>query len=75
MTPGAFGGNERMTLDSGAARPFYGALFGWETEDYPSEGINYVMVKLGDSERLLIDPQGTARPRALSGRRDRRWAA
>jgi predicted enzyme related to lactoylglutathione lyase len=33
MTPGAFGGNERMTPHSGAARPFYGALFGWETED------------------------------------------
>jgi predicted enzyme related to lactoylglutathione lyase len=47
MTPGAFGGNERMTLDSGAARPFYGALFGWETEDYPSEGMKYVMVKVG----------------------------
>ena len=47
MTPGAFGGNERMTLDGGAARPFYGALFGWETEDYPSEGMKYVMVKVG----------------------------
>ena len=36
-----------MTTDVAAARSFYGALFGWETEDYPGEGMNYVMVKVG----------------------------
>ena len=35
-----------MTTDVAAARPFYGALFGWETEDYPSEGMQYVLVKV-----------------------------
>lgn len=47
MQHGAFGWNELMTTDVGAARRFYGALFGWETEDYPVEGTNYVMVKVG----------------------------
>ena len=47
MKHGAFGWNELMTSDVAAARRFYGALFGWETEDYPGEGMNYVMVKVG----------------------------
>ena len=47
MKPGAFGWTELMTADVAAARRFYGALFGWETEDYPSEGMKYVMVKVG----------------------------
>ena len=47
MKQGAFGWNELMTTDITAARSFYGALFGWETEDYPGEGMNYVLVKVG----------------------------
>ena len=47
MKHGAFGWNELMTTDVEAARSFYSALFGWETEDYPVEGMNYVLVKVG----------------------------
>lgn len=47
MKHGAFGWNELMTPDVAAARRFYGALFGWETEDHPGEGMRYVMVKVG----------------------------
>ncbi|MBK8751425.1 MAG: VOC family protein [Candidatus Competibacteraceae bacterium] len=46
MKHGAFGWNELMTTDATAARSFYSALFGWETEDYPG-GNGYVMVKVG----------------------------
>jgi hypothetical protein len=36
-----------MTADVGAAkRSFYGALFGWETEDYPGGG-GYVLIRVG----------------------------
>lgn len=44
---GAFSWNELMTTDVAAARQFYGELFGWETEDYPGEGMNYVLIKVG----------------------------
>jgi predicted enzyme related to lactoylglutathione lyase len=50
MKHGAFGWNELMTTDVAAARRFYGALFGWETEDYPVEGMNYVLIKVGGEE-------------------------
>ncbi len=46
MKPGAFSWNELMTTDVAAAKQFYGALFGWETEDYEG-GSGYVMVKVG----------------------------
>ncbi len=67
MTPGAFGGNELMTPDSGAARPFYGALFGWETEDSPGEGTNDVPVKVGGAavgEMMAVPPECAGRPPA-----------
>ena len=47
MKHGAFSWNELMTPDVEAARSFYGALFGWKTEDYPGQGMNYVMVQVG----------------------------
>ena len=47
MTHGTLSWNELMTTDVAAARHFYGALFGWETEDYPGEEMNYVLVKVG----------------------------
>jgi predicted enzyme related to lactoylglutathione lyase len=47
LQSGAFGWNELMTTDVAAARRFYGALFGWETEDYPGEGASYTLVKVG----------------------------
>jgi len=56
MKHGAFGWNELMTTDVAAARRFYGALFGWETEDYPVEGMNYSrsqMKKYFSENRML----------------------
>ncbi len=44
MKPGALSWNELMTTDVAATRQFYGALFGWETEDDPG-GSGYVLVK------------------------------
>ena len=67
MTPGAFGGNERMTLDSGAARPFYGALFGWETEDSLGEGTNDGPVKVGGEAvggMMALPPECAGMPSA-----------
>jgi len=46
MKHGALSWNELMTTDVDAAQQFYGALFGWQTEDYPG-GEGYVMVKVG----------------------------
>jgi predicted enzyme related to lactoylglutathione lyase len=47
MKHGAFGWVELMTTDSAAARAFYSELFGWETEESPSEGMPYTVVKVG----------------------------
>jgi len=43
---GAFGWCELMTTDPDAAKVFYRALFGWETEDAPMEGMTYTVVKV-----------------------------
>lgn len=49
---GAFGWNELMTTDTEAARQFYAALFGWETEEAPiavvegMEGMTYTVIKV-----------------------------
>jgi predicted enzyme related to lactoylglutathione lyase len=44
---GAFSWFELMTTDVEAAKKFYTALFGWETEDMPMEGMNYTVIKAG----------------------------
>ncbi|MBD3335152.1 MAG: VOC family protein [Candidatus Eisenbacteria bacterium] len=44
---GAFGWIELMTTDREAATNFYTSLFGWETEEYPMEGMHYTVVKVG----------------------------
>ena len=44
---GAFSWNELMTTEVAAARNFYGALFGWETEAYPGGDYHYTLVKVG----------------------------
>jgi predicted enzyme related to lactoylglutathione lyase len=36
---GAFGWTELMTTDEEGAKQFYSALFGWETEEAPMEGV------------------------------------
>lgn len=43
---GAFGWNELLTTDVAAARQFYAALFGWETERYPGGSFDYTLVKV-----------------------------
>jgi predicted enzyme related to lactoylglutathione lyase len=49
---GAFGWTELMTTDDEAARQFYSALFGWETEEAPMEvmegmeGMKYAVIKV-----------------------------
>ena len=41
MKHGAFGWNELMTTDVDAAKRFYGALFGWDTEEFLGAGMPY----------------------------------
>jgi len=46
---GAFGWTELMTTDEEGARRFYTALFGWETEEAPMEGMEgmkYTVIKV-----------------------------
>jgi len=43
---GAFGWAELMTNDVEGAKQFYTSLFGWETEDYPMEGMSYTVIKV-----------------------------
>ena len=67
MKHGAFSWNELMTTDVAAARRFYGALFGWETEDYPVEGMHYVMVKVGGEAvggMMVLPPECAGAPPA-----------
>jgi len=47
---GAFGWFELMTTDAEAAKQFYTQLFGWETMDYPMEGMTYTVLKVNDDE-------------------------
>jgi len=47
MRHGAFGWIELMTTDKQAAKEFYTALLGWETEEHPIEGLQYTVVKVG----------------------------
>lgn len=62
---GAFGWNELMTTDVAGARQFYGALFGWKTEDYPGAGFNYTLVKVGGESvggMMALPPDCTGMP-------------
>lgn len=43
---GAFSWMELMTTDVESAKEFYVRLFGWETEDYPMEGMKYSVIKV-----------------------------
>jgi len=60
MKHGAFGWFELMTTDPEGAKKFYTELFGWETEDYPMEKMNYTVLKVGGRRRR----NGQARRRA-----------
>jgi predicted enzyme related to lactoylglutathione lyase/uncharacterized protein YndB with AHSA1/START domain len=45
MTPGKFCWNELLTSDVAGATTFYSKLFGWKTEEFPNEGMKYLMLK------------------------------
>jgi len=51
---GAFSWNELMTTDVGAAKAFYGDLFGWTLEDIQAGDMTYTMAKAGDKEAAGI---------------------
>jgi len=56
MKHGAFGWFELMTTDPEGAKKFYTELFGWETEDYPMEKMNYTVLKVGGEAVAGIMP-------------------
>lgn len=47
---GAFCWNELMTTDVASAKQFYGALFGWTTEDDSNTGVDYTLIKVGGEQ-------------------------
>ena len=47
---GAFSWNELMTTDVGAAKAFYGKLFGWALEELENSEMVYTMAKAGGKE-------------------------
>jgi predicted enzyme related to lactoylglutathione lyase len=59
-TPGALTWNDLVTPDPDAAARFYGALFGWTTEEIPDAG-GYRVIKNGERSNggiMPADPQG-----------------
>jgi predicted enzyme related to lactoylglutathione lyase len=56
--PGTFCWTDLTTTDQGAAKVFYGELFGWEAEDIPvGEGVFYSMQRLRGKDVAAISPQ------------------
>jgi uncharacterized protein len=56
--PGTFCWSDLTTTDQGAAKEFYGGLFGWEAEDMPvGEGAYYSMMRLEGKDVAAIAPQ------------------
>ncbi len=47
---GAFSWNELMTTDTGAAKKFYGTLFGWNLDEMQVGDMEYTIVKANDTE-------------------------
>ena len=47
---GVFCWSELITTDVPAAKEFYSKLFGWTMELAPMEGMEYTLVKVGDTE-------------------------
>jgi len=64
-THGAFSWTELMTTDPEGAKTFYCDLFGWETEEFAMEGMNYTVVKAGGQEIggiMAIPPEAQGAP-------------
>jgi|SRR5882672_8273455 len=56
---GTFSWVELATTDSGAAKQFYGALFGWTFDDTPAgPGMTYTMCKLGPQPAAALYTMG-----------------
>jgi uncharacterized protein len=56
--PGTFCWTDLTTTDQDAAKQFYGALFGWELEDFPvGNGVVYTMARVGGKDVGAISPQ------------------
>src|ERR1700723_2567603 len=53
---GKFSWNELLTTDPAAAKEFYGQLFGWTTREWPMEGFNCTIVKVGEIDVGSIMP-------------------
>lgn len=49
MTPGLISWKELNTRDAGGAKKFYGALFGWETEEVDMGKGTYTIFKTGET--------------------------
>jgi uncharacterized protein len=47
---GAFSWTELMTTDLPGAKAFYGALFGWDMQDRPMEGMTYTVLSAGGEQ-------------------------
>jgi predicted enzyme related to lactoylglutathione lyase len=65
MKHGAFGWRELKTTDPRAAAAFYTTLFGWETVDYPMEGMTYTVLKVNGDETggiMGIPPKSQGMP-------------
>lgn len=57
-TPGTFSWIDLTTSDQEAAKSFYTALFGWETQDTPAgDGVSYTMCSLQGKTVAGIGPQ------------------
>src|SRR5262245_35222060 len=52
--PGAFSWVDLSASDAGAAKSFYGGLFGWSFEDLEVEGGTYSMCQLDGSDVCAI---------------------
>jgi len=64
---GAFSWCELMTTDVDAAKTFYSAFFGWETEDMSMPEMVYTVVKAGGEEVggiMAMPPQAQGVPPA-----------
>jgi len=62
---GKFCWNELMTTDVKGAKAFYGELLGWKMQDVNLTGIDYTLLKLGDTEIggiMALPPQAAGTP-------------
>jgi predicted enzyme related to lactoylglutathione lyase len=65
LNHGAFSWMELMTTDAKSAREFYVKLFGWETEEYPMEGMDYTVIKVGGDDTggiMTLPPEMAGTP-------------